>query len=378
MSSIEELKAKRELQKAAVQRAVEDARRRDARNQKQRSRDRVLEEAVGGEDGAGAGIAVAVTELAELLTLKADTETDLRRAEGNEELVVDLQTTLNEVEEEITARKSKGDGEFIALLAELERAEPTTGALLYFGNKAVKLGLFTLIDERVAQDHIQRSKEAKEKQEMLTPEAARPVWRVFDAREKIMMNFIPTWFSPTDQTTIARVRAFGERFMQLYWSARNASNDRREEIGHLDGKCNLTVDDLFEEGATGFVKLDRLMQDNPWVFPRRDGSKGKVWGPIYLEVSGGRFVVVLPDRSAFRKTCEIFGLVSEDGTPKRIAFKTNFADLRAVTGSPLRQPAMARGLLCKAAGLASSESEPESTQASETAVGHAFSRAQQR
>ena len=379
MSSIEELKVKRELQKVVVQRVVEETRRREARDEKQRSRQRTLADAVGGEQDAGAEIAAAVKEIAELLTLLNGTEADLRRAQGDESVVASLCDSLAEIESEIAVRKSKGDGEFITLLAELERADHTTGALLYFGRKAVRLGFFTQIDERVAQDHIRRSKEAKERQEMLMPEAARPVWRVYDTRERVMVNFITIWFPPTDQSSIARTKAFGERFNQLYWNARNAAEDRREEIGHLDGKCNLIVENLFEEDAEGFIKLDGLTSDNPWVFSRPDRGESKIWGPIYLEVSGGRFVVVLPERSALRRTCEVSGLVSEDGTPKRIAFKANFNGLRAVTGEPLRWSSMARALLCKAAGLASAEEdEPESTRAPETAVGHAMTRAKQR
>lgn len=380
-SIIDELKAKRQNLHDATDHVVKEREEQARFAKREEVRRQTFGMAVGSEDPE-AEVAIAISELAELLTLKDGKDgrggivLDLRRAQGDDALVGKLQDELAEIEDEIAIRKSKGDGDFIVLLAELERAEPTTGALLYFGRKAVTLGLYEELEGEEAQDHIRRSVDARKNHKMVSPKEARVVYRAFDTQKKEMINFIAAWFPLTEQASIARTKIFDERFSTLYWKVKNASGSRRVEIGYLDGKCNLTVERLFDEDVRGFVKLDGLTLDNPWKFPRPGRPDGKVWGSVYLEVSDGGFVVVLPESSKLKRSCEIFGLVSENGTPKRIAFGENFAGLRVVSGSPLSQPGRAEEFLCQAAGLVSVEDEPESTRASETAVGHALNRAQ--
>lgn len=364
MTSIEELRARRQANAAVTDEVVRERQRQTAFAKKEEARKRTLATAVGNENPE-VEIDLALQELSQLLKFREGVESDLRRARGDDEQEALLKAELAEIEAEISARTSQGDGEFILFLAELERAEPTTGALRHFGRKAVSLGLFAEIKDDEAILRLGRSSEAWKAGEFLPPEEARRVWRVATGLpENGFVNFITRWCDPgSEATQVARIKTFALRYHRLFKRVGTARRDYNEEVGNLDTRATLDPGEIFEADASGFAKLDGLTRERPWTFPFSNGETGKVWGPVYLEVNDRKFAVSLPTRSPLRRSFENFGLI-ETGVLKWIAFGPAFANLRATNGSPLQLTSLARKLLCKAAGIAAPEEKPEPTRAS--------------
>ena len=140
MPSLQELRAQRAANEVATKEVV--AKHKTEVEAKKRSdvRAKQVARAIGAKPSEAEAIETIVGELAELLTLEEKTRFDVRRSQNDEAVKSVLEAELSAIEAEIASRTVRGDRDFLILLANLRRAEPKQGAVLYFGQKAGQLG----------------------------------------------------------------------------------------------------------------------------------------------------------------------------------------------------------------------------------------------
>ena len=369
MPSLQELRAQRAANEVATKEVV--AKHKTEAEAKKRSdvRAKQVARATGAKPSEAEAMETIVGELAELLALEEKTRFDIRRAHDDEVVKTALEAELSAIEAEITSRTVKGDREFLTLLANLKRAEPKQGALLYFGQKSTQLGYFEVLDASRAKRAIEimadhkkarelARKEGKPEPEPLSPEQHRNVWAVGDPAHNTIAYFRVKFFDPKCEADImAKARMFGGMYNELHRNFREARADRQEAIAELERQVTITIEDAFE-GKTGIMKFAGLTKDSPWTYAKQTSELGRTWGVFFLDVIAP-FVgcVILPEGSGLVRTTDILGL-TEPGIRKEFRFNDAFDNLQAQNGERFKNPGATRKFLCMAAGV--TEAKPES------------------
>lgn len=374
MSILESLKARVDQLSQVTKESVRarwaketEAKRQEKLNQKREYDHRqMILKATGTEDEEKMNALVG--ELAELSKMKVQTEYDIRQANGNEELVDELNEVLQAIEQEIEDRLSKGDRNYLDLLTKMELAGPDFTSAFHFASIGVERAYVEIIpegpDPKKADDdptreigatlRIERMKNAIATGEKLPPEQFRSIQRLTNPRTKETVCFIQAWVSNGDQTRIAQIKVFWSKLNEIVKAAKKVWGENQKEIGTLNSRVNLTTADLFRKDVEGVVKLTGLTKDEPWGFRQLDGTDGHVWGVVYLSLDHGRAEVIVPSVNwRLRKTCSFLCLLREDGEARKFKFGPNFENIQVLGGSdiPWQRLGQIQAFLCKAAGL---------------------------